>query len=68
MDIRGNVGCGAGLMVAASGERGGEEQREEAEGHSALTSIVALAGFLTKKKWGGESLFYQGLAGIVRCR
>ena len=68
MDVGGDVGCGAGLMVAASGESDGEEQREETEAHSALISIVALGGFWAEKIWGGESLFYQGLAGKLWCR
>jgi hypothetical protein len=55
------VGCRASLMVAASGEGEGEEQREVAKTHR-LQTIVALAGFCLKKIWRGGSLFLLGPA------
>lgn len=68
MDIRGDVGCGAGLMVAASGERGGEEQREEAETHSACLLLSHWGDFARKKSRVGNRCFTRGLAGKVCCR
>ena len=47
-DVGGDVGGRASLVVAASGEGGGEEQGEETDAHR-LASIVAFAGFGPKK-------------------
>ena len=58
-DVGGDVGGGAGLMVAASGEGGGEEQGEGAEAHR-LFSIVARRVFVREKFGVGKLCFYWG--------
>jgi hypothetical protein len=62
VDVRGDVGCGAGLMVAASGEHGGEEQREEAETHSAVF-YCRIGGILDEKNLGRGTVVFTGVGG-----